>query len=472
MIRKILAVMLALMAFALISITIFLFPKANAPAAAYVQGATPSSDWTSFILDLNNSRYQAFAGINASNVGNLTQRWFFSTLGAVTAQPVVQNGTVYFGDWDGDVYAVNLRNGSVKWEADVKDRITSTAALYDGVVYVAYGSMHPSIVALSEKTGNVIWQVTLNSSENEPWASPIIYNGLLYIGVARGFNLPENNSSVKGEMFALNASSGKVAWNFTSAVGNSGGAGIWGSVAIDPKLNSIYFGTGNPYVNTNNVLYSDSIISLNATSGSLNWVYINRFAPTTNDLDYGSTPNLFTIGAGNSTEQAVGLGSKDGYYYVVNAANGAYIRRVQLTSYADLGIIGLPGFVYPYGRSNPEVFIPSYYFNSITGACCSQIAALFPSNGTIAWQFLTNDSGFIFGSVAVVPGAIIFGDDAGNLYAISSSSGKQFLRTNINVTIEGGISVAEGLVLVPGAFSIPNETAGASGVYAFGLKNK
>src|SRR5207245_11436790 len=104
-----------------------------------------------------------------------------------------------------------------------------------------------------------------------------------------------------------------LAWNFVTSVGNSGGVGVWGSVVIDSKLNSVYFGTGNPNILVNNatsdIRYSYSMISLDATTGALNWVYTAHLtAGTRRDNDLGSTPNRFNLTIGGNTVCAVGLG--------------------------------------------------------------------------------------------------------------------------------------------------------------------
>ena len=69
------------------------------------------------------------------------------------------------------------------------------------------------------------------------------------------------------------------------------------------------------------------------------------------------------------------------------------------------------------------MFIPSYYNNGSVGGI---VQAVYPSNGAVAWNFTTNN-GVIDGSVALVPGAVLFGDanfkGHGDLYAVSTSSG-------------------------------------------------
>ena len=413
-----------------------------------------SNDWPSFTLDYADSRYQANSAITSSTVATLSAQWSITTAGSVTSTPVVLNGNVYFADWAGNVYSASVATGHINWQTNLGYAISSTLALANGLVYVGLGPNGPTeVVALSQTTGSLVWSTTLKATENAIWASPIVYNGLVYIGVASSGD--ESNASWIGEMFALNANSGTVVWTWNATTSAAGGAGIWGSVVVDPSLNSIYFGTGNPYGSGSGptILYSYSVISLDASTGSLNW-YHPVYTSTTagGDLDFGSTPNLFTVTISGTTYDAIGLGSKGGTYYVLDRTNGNLLGSAVIDSSGDgQGIIGVPGYTY-LGSNNPEIFVPSQYGNSGT------LGAYTPATGALQWSF--NTPGVLVGSVAVVPGAVLFGDEDGNLYAFSNSGTRLFTQT-FPSGIYGGVTVAENYLFVPTAFGTTN------GVYAF-----
>ena len=142
-------------------------------------------------------------------------------------------------------------------------------------------------------------------------------------------NGTETNPSWKGEIYAVNATTGSVVWTFNTSPGSAGGAGVWGSIVYDPQLNSIYFGTSNSYGGSTDALYSYSILSLNAKTGSLNWYYQTYTGTATgDDLDFGSTPNLFSVSINGVVHSAVGLGSKDGYYYILDRMTGSLLEKV------------------------------------------------------------------------------------------------------------------------------------------------
>jgi polyvinyl alcohol dehydrogenase (cytochrome) len=283
------------------------------------------------------------------------------------------------------------------------------------------------------------------------WASPIVFNGKVYIGVAA--NGTENDPTQKGEVFALNSATGAVIWTFNTSPGSTGGAGVWGSIAVDPALNAIYFGTSNAYGGGTDSLYSYSVISLNAATGALNWynqVY-NSLAVGA-DLDFGSTPNLFSVSISGVTHQAVGVGNKDGYYYIFDRQSGSLLERLFVgTGGGEGGIIGMAGYIY-LGVNDPELFVPSR--NQQVSGYSGVLVAITPSEGVTQWQFNTPKADI--GSVAVIPGAVLVGDTGGNLYAVSSLTGQQLMHIQLSGKIAAGITEAEGFVFVPMTFSASN----------------
>jgi outer membrane protein assembly factor BamB len=472
-------------------------------------------DWTSFTLNNNNTRYQANSTINATNVAQLVPAWNIFTNWSVTSTPLVQNGNVYFADWGGNAFSANILTGSINWRENLGGGISSTPLISNGIMYVALGPNgaadvgHPVnaltgnttvVFALNQYTGKLIWINNLNKTTkmNAIWASPIIYKNLLYIGVASAGD--ESEAAWKGAIYALNANNGAMVWNtlgtpntdgYGSIVlaGTDGGDGVWGTVVIDPQLNSIYFGTGNPYSvkSPTNTLYGYSIISLNATNGKMNWhnqVYnalrgVNNTPPWNgmisngmwNDDDFGSTPNLFSFTSTSTglTYSALGLGNKDGNYFVIDRINGTMLEKVSIgtsedNANPDGGVIGSGAET---NTTNPEIFVPSYYDlnNSVQG----DVVAFYPSNYLskgIAWRF--DAKGVVDGGLTVVNNAVLFEDYGAQLYAVSTKTGKSLWTHAIPAAGASGITVAEGYVIGTGLFSLNGNNA-TLGIYAFTL---
>lgn len=451
----------------LLSLSIFVSLAMQPGILVYARAQAPAGgDWTSFTFDMNDSRYQAASTITSSNIGKLKEQWNITTGFSVTSTPLVSNGVVYFADWGGNIYSANVTDGSLIWKTNVGSPVSSTLGLGGGLIFVGFGPGNITKVdALHQNNGSMAWSTTIVTNMTAIWASPILYKGLVYIGVSSSGE--ENNRSWIGALYALNATSGQIVWNFNTMIGNTGGGGVWGSVVVNPNLNQIFFGTGNSYQDGPDSDYAYSIISLNAVSGALVWFhqfYSNRVQG--HDFDFGSTPNLFSMIFNGNLYQAVGIGDKDGHYYVLNQVNGQLLENFTVGTSTAGGDRGPAGFYYPSGSVDPEVFIPSMdKTQSSQGR--GVVEALFPSNGTVAWRDYTK--GGLIGSVALVPGAVLEGDTTGRLYAFSTSDGTQLFVTKLPYAIEGGVTVAEGYVLV-GDINLSVQGTGL-GLFAFSVKN-
>ncbi len=118
-----------------------------------------------FTYDYSDSRYNSLSTITSSNVNSLHQVWKYSTGSVVTSQPIVESGVVYFADWSGNVYAVNIANGALIWKRNMGGAISSTLEVANGLVY---GSLSPhgpipEAFALNAANGAVVWDVTISN---------------------------------------------------------------------------------------------------------------------------------------------------------------------------------------------------------------------------------------------------------------------------------------------------------------------
>src|SRR2546427_682356 len=80
-----------------------LLGAALAPPPAHAVLGTPvgGRDWPTYGHDLHRT-FNGRTTLDSSSVLTLAPAWFFMTGLAVTANPVVVNGTVYVGSWDGN----------------------------------------------------------------------------------------------------------------------------------------------------------------------------------------------------------------------------------------------------------------------------------------------------------------------------------------------------------------------------------
>jgi outer membrane protein assembly factor BamB len=166
-------------------------------------------------------------GDSASQVYGVTTSgglaWQTAVGGPVGGEPTVHGGKVYVGTYSGSIVVLNPSNGSIHWQANVCNNLSSNPAVaQDETVYV--GCQDSKLYAVNN--GTVQWT---KETGKEIWGSPSVGpTGTVYFG------------SNDGWLYAQNAD-GSDAW--TTEIGGA----IWGTPAIGLDGN-IYVGSTSKYV--------------------------------------------------------------------------------------------------------------------------------------------------------------------------------------------------------------------------------
>lgn len=130
--------------------------------------------------------------VYALNAATGARLWQYDTGGRVYVDPVVANGTVFFGSGDGgsSLYAVNTRDGKLLWHNSIL--IDSPLAVSNGVLYAGSDN---SFYALNPYNGTIRWHHQLKTPLNL-----LILNGVIYV------------ASSSGGMDTFDMGSGKQLW--------------------------------------------------------------------------------------------------------------------------------------------------------------------------------------------------------------------------------------------------------------------
>lgn len=306
--------------------------------------------------DLGNKNYSSLQQVTRDNVHQLGGAWHFE-MESGTALPqectiIAQDGVLYVGTSQQNVFAVNGSTGAVLWKTAVgspaKPNGIRGVALGQGLVFTFSGTQ--TAYALDQQTGRVVWQTTLL---NEPdgggqpgqLAGAVVYwDGLIYIGMRHV------NMGTRGRCYALDATTGKVAWTFWSCpaageYGNdtwaadswqTGGAPPWMFPAIDPDLGLVYQAFGNPWPPSDGStreganLFSVCLVALDAKTGERRW----HFQAVHHDLwdrDNVMAPLLIDLDIDGSRRKVVVYGSKSGQFYILDRATGEPVHGVTET---------------------------------------------------------------------------------------------------------------------------------------------
>ena len=97
------------------------------PTAAPINESNPD-DWLMYRHDIQRT------GTTTASVSNGILLWQFNTGDKIRSSPAIVNGVVYEGSNNGTVYALNAATGSVIWQYNSGSQVESSPAVVNGVV--------------------------------------------------------------------------------------------------------------------------------------------------------------------------------------------------------------------------------------------------------------------------------------------------------------------------------------------------
>jgi alcohol dehydrogenase (cytochrome c) len=321
-----------------------------------------AGDWPSYNKTLTSERFSKLDQINSANVGKLKVLCTYDTgeYFVFESGMLMVNGAL-IATTDKDIFSLDPADCHENWRsrADYPPNVfilpvNRGAAYLDGLLF--RGTQDGRVLAYEFKTGRQVWETTLADpklGENLP-SAPIAWNGMVFIGTAGG-----DFKGNKGRMYALDAKTGKIVWEFylvpkaagdvargpqgatpldTSTWHNapatpvSGGA-TWTSYTLDPETGELYVPVGNPAPDfalgprEGENLFTDSIVVLDAKSGA----YRNHFKLVPkdwHDWDASAAPAVIRTRAG---KKLLAVAPKDGHLYGFDLADNAMLFRVPAT---------------------------------------------------------------------------------------------------------------------------------------------
>jgi outer membrane protein assembly factor BamB len=325
----------------------------GAPAAEAAHHHKPSLTWPTF----GRTQQRSFHGattLTQADAPMLQETWFVPADDAVTATPIVANGTVYVGSWDGVFRAVSLATGKLRWKFKVKpqpavkpvpgDRQPQDVASDGGIItssaaYVPKSAAHPALVifgggytlyALRAGTGKLYWQHDYTGApkrkpnpSKDPtriFSSPAVVGSQVLFGTTN-----DGEDGYHGYFASADLRTGKPQWVFETDVdadgriANNGCNGVWASPTIDKRHGLVFFDTADCDA-TDRMPYAEKVIALRYRSGKLAWVFKPPRKDPGCDWDFGATANLRYGKKGKPS--FLGVGGKDGTYYSIAPATG------------------------------------------------------------------------------------------------------------------------------------------------------
>ena len=123
------------------------------------------------------------------------ERWRFNSM-PIESSPLLRGKRLFIGSWDGNVYAINARNGRKIWSSSIGSKVNASPAYSNGRLFVAdyTGTLH----ALDARTGRRLWSAS--DATEFYYATPAVAYGRVFIG------------STDGTMYAYGAKTGNLLW--------------------------------------------------------------------------------------------------------------------------------------------------------------------------------------------------------------------------------------------------------------------
>ena len=345
------------------------------PAAETSPPNSNAGDWPSYNRTLASERYSELTQIDTKNAGKLKVLCTYD-VGEYTAfeSGLITVDNALIGTTEFDTFTLNPTTCAVNWRTheDYPPALLPSnrgAAYLDGMLF--RGTQDGRVLAYDFKTGRRIWATTIADPKHGELvpSAPIASDGLVYVGNAGG-----DFKGGKGHMFALDAKTGNIVWEFflvpkvegdnvrgplgatpldasnwknAAGIPISGG-GTWTSYTLDTKSGQLYVPGGNPApdfvidVRFGDNSYSDSVVVLDAKTGN----YKNHFQIVKkgwHDWDVSNPPILMQTRGG---KQLMAVAPKDGYLYGFDLADNSQLYR--LRAYVAMTLAASAAF--PRGR--------------------------------------------------------------------------------------------------------------------------
>src|SRR5262245_23655758 len=323
---------------------------ALSPAAVAPLPGANAGDWPSYNRTLTSERYSQLSQINTENVGKLTVLCTYDVAQfAAFASGLIMVENALIGTTEFDIFSLDPATCAENWRTheDYPPSLLSAnrgAAYMDGMLF--RGTQDGRVLAYDSQTGKRLWQTTIadpKRGESVP-AALIAWDGRVFVGNAGG-----DFKGGKGRMYALDAKTGTIVWEFFLVPRGEGdtirgplgatpldvatwqnapgipisGGGTWTSHSLDTKTGQLYIPGGNPApdfvigAREGENLYTNSVVVLDAKTG--NYKYHFKIVPKDwHDWDVSNPPVLIRSMGG---KELMLVAPKDGHLYGFDLAN-------------------------------------------------------------------------------------------------------------------------------------------------------
>jgi outer membrane protein assembly factor BamB len=362
---------------------IFLVLAALASAAGQVRPELAAADWPQFRGDAR------LSGVATSTLPKtLKLLWSYETGDSTDSSAAIADGIVYVGVGNGDLIALELNSGKVRWKYSTGSLIgESSPAVHAGAVYV--GDLDGTLHAVAVRDGRRLWSYR---TEAEIKSSPVVAEGLVLIGSYDTF------------LYALDPRSGELRWRLqtggpvhaTPAVQDglvfvAGCDEVFRAIRVADGTQAYEIAAG-AYTGASPVLagdrayfgtFNDEVLSLNLKSRQIQW----RYSHPDRAFPFYSSAAL--------RDGLLVLGGRDKGVHAIDAASGRSVWAFETRARVD---------------SSPAIADGRVFVGSFDG----RLYALDLKSGKPQWEF--NAGAALAASPAIAGGRLVIGSRDGVIY--------------------------------------------------------
>ena len=327
--------------------------------------------------------------------GNLSDSmvllWKFKTGGEVKSSPSIDDGLVFVGSADANVYAIDLKNGRQVWAYKTGDAVEAAPCVLGDSVFI--GSSDDFLYALDAKTGQLKWKYQTDGKIMGAvnWVpSPNRHTIWLLVG------------SYDNKLHCVDSATGKAVWTYET------GSYVNGSPAVD---------NGSPAIGlAGKVVFGGCDAKIHVVSVA--------DGKMLTQIDTGS----YIAGSAAIVGGRVYVGNYDNVFICADIAAGK--------------------IVWKYTEATSAIFSsPAVGQNVVVFGCRDKrVHCVNSDNGKPVWTFQT--SGEVDSSPAICGDKVVVGSGDGRLYMIRLSDGKQVWSYEVGRPITSSPAVAGGMVVV------------------------
>lgn len=351
-----------------------LSPASNAlaaPADVRVDSmtGTETQQVSTYGMGQAQQRFSTLSQIDRNTVKDLVPVWNTSLDNSanMSTQPLVVDGVMYVATHNATV-AIDAATGRQIWKRvlQLPDDVAAMVccgiqarglAISDGVIYRATLDAH--LQAMDIKDGKILWRTKVADYKtgHSITGAPLVVDGVVMTGMSGG------EYHTRGFIRGYDAKTGKAMWTRYTTAGpgepghetwndsehwKNGGGSTWITGTYDPKLDLVYWGTGNgspwnPQLRAKggDSLYIGSVLAIRPKTGELAWHY--QFSPA-DPFDYDAVNEMVVADLEIDGKPVPALinANRNGFFYVLDRSSGKllaanqYAKKVNWASGIDL----------------------------------------------------------------------------------------------------------------------------------------